>query len=118
MDSGGGRKYDHLVIDSNGIRKVINGVEYPGTEDDLRKKHQDSGCTKCKFVQSLMALLAYEIPTRLIERAKKKPLFVGKFHMPGWVGHADFYLFKCEYCGNVCVDYLHGGDQLLCPNCD
>ena len=123
MDSGENRKYDYLITDANGTRKVINGVEYPGTEDDLPKKHQDSGCAECRFVQDRITLLLYVIPRELREGATERPRFIGKFHMPDWVGHSGFYLFKCKNCENVSVDYPHGYTgfgliYLSCNMCD
>ncbi len=43
--------YDYLIIDSQGTRRVKDGVESPATEDDLapRKPHR---CVKCTAVES------------------------------------------------------------------
>jgi len=102
------RDYDFLITDSNGTRKVKNGIEYPITEDDLPKKHQDSGCTECIFVGDPETILAFKVNRQLRQTVGYKPIFVGKFTMPGWVGHSGFYLFKCKECNEVCVDYPHG----------
>lgn len=108
MDSDKNHGYDYLITDSNGTRKVINGVEYPATETDLPKEHKDSGCKECSFVQDKETLLLYVIKREARERATAKPSFVGKFSMTGWVGHCGFYLFRCRECGKVSVDYPHG----------
>ena len=65
MDSSGNRGYDYLITDENGTRKVIDGVEYPVTEDELPKKHQGSGCTECQFVPDQNSILLYSVPREL-----------------------------------------------------
>lgn len=42
--------------------------------------------------------------------------------MSGWTGHSGFYLFRCESCGEVCIDYPHGYTDfglmfLRCDHC-
>lgn len=102
------RDYDYLITDSNGTRKVKDGIEYPATENDLPKKHQDSDCTECTFVGDQETILAFKVDRQLRQTVWYEPVFVGKFTMPGWVGHSGFYLFKCRECDEVCVDYSHG----------
>ncbi|MBI2062483.1 MAG: hypothetical protein HYT64_02235 [Candidatus Yanofskybacteria bacterium] len=116
------QSYDYLVTDSGGTRKVINGVEYPVTEDDLPKEHKNSGCTECSFVQDQETLFVYLVPRDLKEKATNKPLFVGNFTMPGWTDHSGFYLFGCKSCGQTTVDYPHGYTNfglmyLRCDDC-
>ena len=65
-------------------------------------------CSDCMFVPDSDTLLTFFVPRELRNSAGKKPLFVGKFTMPGWAGHSGFYLFRCPYCDDVCVDYPHG----------
>lgn len=116
------RDYDYLITDSNGTRKVKDGIEYPATEDDLPKKHQDSGCTECTFVGDRETILAFMVDRQLKQTVEYDPVFVGKFTMPQQVGHSGFYLFKCKECGVVCTDYPHGYTDggymyLRCDNC-
>ncbi len=120
MDSDKGHAYDYLITDSRGTRKVIDGVEYPATEDDLPKEHKNSGCTDCNFVQDKETLFTFLVPRDLKHKATNKPLFVEKFTMPGWTGHSGFYLFRCESCGHISVDYPHGytGFGLMYLRCD
>ena len=65
-------------------------------------------CSDCTFVVDPSNLLLYFVSRKMRASAGKKPVFVGKFTMPDWVGHSGFYLFKCQDCGNVCIDYPHG----------
>lgn len=64
--------------------------------------------------------MAHECPD--CSRVERKPVFVGKFTMPNWVGHSGFYLFKCQKCESVNVDYppgytAYGLLYLQCDNC-
>lgn len=58
---------------------------------------------------------------------ERKILPVGKFTLPDWSYHSDFYLFQCPGCRQLSFDYLHGYVSdglrsgllfLLCDNCD
>lgn len=68
-------------------------------------RHECSGCT---FVQDKETLFIFLVPRDLKEKATNKPLFFGKFTMMGWIGHSGFYLFRCELCNQVSIDYPHG----------
>ncbi len=119
MDSGqNDRGYDYLIYDSKGVRKVVDGIEYPATEDDLPKKHKDSGCKECTFADNRESLLLYSTPRELKEKAGREPVFVGKFTMPSWTGHLGFYIFVCPNCESLNVDYPHGYSMRLdCNTC-
>lgn len=65
-------------------------------------------CSECSFVQDAETIRTFLVTRDDKKMATKKPRFIGKFTMSGWTGHSGFYLFKCEECGNVCVDYPHG----------
>ena len=44
---------------------------------------------------------------------------LGRFTLPGWHGHAMFYLLECRDCYEPFVDYTHGYHLYLkCPHCD
>ena len=97
-------------------------VEYPTAENGLSKKHQNSGCAECVFASDKKTLLIFMVDRKIRQAAGYDPIFVGKFTMPGWVGHSRFYLFKCWECNVVCVDYPHGYTSrgciyLRCDNC-
>lgn len=116
------RDYDYLITDSNGTRKVKNGVEYPAGEDDLPKEHKNSGCTECTFVSDKETILVFKVDRQLKKTVNHIPIFVGNFTMPQWVGHSGFYLFKCKECRVVCSDSPHGYTDggymyLCCDNC-
>lgn len=99
------------IFDSDGRRKVVDGKEYPITEEEHRKEnpyHKDVGCTECSFVQDKETLFLWLVPRELKDKATNKPLFVGKFTMPEWIDHRGFYLFRCRSCNQICVDYPHG----------
>ena len=83
-------------------------VEYSTAENGLSKKHRNSGCTECVFASDKETLLIFMVDRKIRQAAGYDPIFVGKFTMPGWVGHSRFYLFKCGECNEVCVDYPHG----------
>lgn len=65
-------------------------------------------CNDCTFVQDKNTLFIFLVPRDLKDKAINKPLFFGKFTMTGWTGHSGFYLFRCDLCGQVSVDYPHG----------
>jgi len=103
--------FDYTVVDSRGIRGVKDGKEFPITEEEYRRKnpyHKDIGCTECSFVQDKETLLLWVISREAKEKATSKPSFIGKFTMPDWTGHNNFYIFKCERCNRVSVDYRYG----------
>ena len=105
------KDFEYTIRDSNGIRGFKDGKEYTISEVDYKKAHplhQDSGCKECDFASNLDTIFLHLIPRDLREQATKKPTFVGLFHMPGWTGHSGFYLFKCQSCNAVDVDYPHG----------
>ena len=112
----------YTIFDSTGITRVETDKdgtkkEYKITEDEWRKahpEHRNSGCQDCKFVQDRETLFIYFIPREAKEKAGSNPEFVGNFTMPGWTGHAGFYIFKCQECGTVCADYPHGYDAYGC----
>jgi len=115
--------YDYVISNAEGVIGVKGGQEYPIDEErwhSWHKEHKDSGCTECSFVQDKETLFIYLVSRELKDKATKKPVFVGKFTMPGWVGHSGFYVFKCIKCGIVCVDFPHGYTDfgLLFLRCD
>lgn len=83
-------------------------------------EHKDSGCTECNFVQDRETLFVFLVPRELKEEAIFKPMFFGKFNLPGWTGHNSFYLFRCKSCGHVSIDYPHGYTDygLMFLSCD
>lgn len=115
--------FDYIISDVNGMRGVKDDKEYPIDDKKYRswhKEHKDIGCTECSFVQDKETLFIYLVPRDLKDKVTNKPMFFGKFTMPGWTGHSGFYLFKCKACGEVSTDYPHGytdyGLMFLC--CD
>lgn len=103
--------YDHVVMDSKGIRGVKDGKEFPISEEDWKKahpEHRNTECKECTFVQDMATLLAFMVPKEVREMATEEPKDCGVFTMPGWSGHSHFYLFKCKACRKVVVDYPHG----------
>ncbi len=76
-------------------------------------------CPECIFVENKESIF---VSPQDRAGAKKKPTFIGKFTMKGWVGHSGFYLFRCKNCGTASVDYPHGYTNfglifLRCSNC-
>lgn len=103
--------FDYTIIDPKGIKGMKDGMEYPITEDEWQKahpEHKDTGCTECTFVQDQETLFTFFVARELKEKVGKRPVFVGKFTMPKWVGHSGFYVFRCKECNEVSVDYPHG----------
>ncbi len=79
-------------------------------------------CDECLVVESTRDILLYNTNRELKEKVTSNPELCGKFTQPGWSGHSCFYVFKCENCSTVCVDYPHGYTQfgllfLRCSNC-
>ena len=121
--------YDYVVSDINGKRKVKNGIETPISEHEwhqMNREHNSDKCGDCIFVPSLDDLLLYKVSRELREEASEKPYYLGKFVMPKWTNHSDFYMFKCVGCNAVRVDYPHGYTSdgvnngllyLRCNNC-
>ncbi len=114
----------YTLFDQRGIFKVIDGKEHQISEEEYRAanpEHRGSGCTECSFVDNANTLFVYRIPRELKDRASAEPVYVGKFTMPGWVGHSSFYIFKCEGCRRVLVDYPHGYSAgclyVVCDDC-
>ena len=115
--------FDCFSISSCGIVGIKkDGTRHPISREDYKKlypEHKNVGCTECIFAQDKNTLLIYSVSRELRERANEKLQFVGKFTMPGWVGHSSFYLFRCHECGNVGVDYPHGyRGEFLYIRCD
>lgn len=126
MESGSvARDYDYVVFNGKEIKKVANGIETLITEEEwskLHPEHHTTGCKQCSFVSDAEALLVFSVTRERRASANHDPAFVGMFTMPKWSGHSGFYLFKCQSCGNVCVDYPHGYTgagylYLRCGNC-
>ena len=113
--------YDYVVVDTQGIRKVKNGVERLVSQEDWdreceRRLHKNSGCTQCSFVTDIETFLLYTVSRDLKDNFtnRRRPHFLGFYTMPGWVGHSGFYLFMCNDCCAVRVDYPHGYDDVGC----
>lgn len=62
-------------------------------------------CVECTLVNSAESIY---VDPKIRRELTEKPVSVGKFTMPGWIGHAGFYAFACPDCGCVTVDYPHG----------
>ena len=109
--------HDYLIYDSNGVRKVKDGVESPATEDDLPKNHQDSGCTECAFVANSESIFVSSSQKNQCKRGIIIKL--GLFTKPKWVGHLIHYAFQCSNCGHISVDYGHGYRlYITCNSCN
>lgn len=84
----------------------------------MTERHQ---CPECSFVESKEQILTYNVSKENKKRAGLKPMFVGFFMMEGYTGHCAFYIFKCQHCGGLNVDYPHGytdGGYLYLQCCD
>ncbi len=118
-------EYDYTILDKDGHRGVKDGKEFPISDEEWQRthsEHRNVDCKECAFAADTESLLTFNVPRKLREKAGGKPVFVGKFTMPGWSGHSGFYLFKCTECGRVCVDYPHGYTDggclyLRCDHC-
>lgn len=122
MDSKNLDDFDHVIHNSDGIRGVKDGKELPISEDDwrrMRPEHRDAGCTKCIFANDLEDMLDNLVSKKQKDKADKgKVVSVGKFTMPDWSGHLNFYLFRCPSCQEMIVNYPHGsGIHVNCLNC-
>lgn len=76
-------------------------------------------CSECTFVALKENIF---VDREIKEKAGKKPVYIGCFTLPNWIGHARFYLCHCA-CGYLFVDYPHGytnGSYLFfsCDFCD
>ncbi|MBI2674197.1 MAG: hypothetical protein HYX22_00455 [Candidatus Yanofskybacteria bacterium] len=114
MDSGTTtvNDFEYTVHDFNGIVGVDKeGNKHPISEEEWQKahpEHKNIECKECAFVQDGESLFTFFVSRDLKEKATEKPVFVGKFTMPNWIGHSGFYIFRCKECGEVSVDYPHG----------
>lgn len=114
--------FDHVVYDSEGSRGVKDGKIHLISEEEWRRmnpKHKDVGCTKCTFAKDEDDILDNFISKKLKDGANEgKIVPVGKFTMPGWSGHLNFYLFRCPSCQEMIVNYPHGkGNFVNCLKC-
>ena len=114
--------FDHVILDAKGIRGVKGGDTHLISEEEWRRikpQHKDIGCTKCTFAKDREYILDHFINKRLKNKASKgKIVSVGKFTMPGWPGHLNFYLFECPNCQEMVVNYPHGkGAHVNCLKC-
>lgn len=71
-------------------------------------------CPDCTFVTDFDPPSFPNTVQKLVKKAGKKPKFCGLFTMPGWSGHNGFYVFRCQECRQLSIDYPHGytGDGL------
>lgn len=114
--------FDHVIHDSDGIRGVRNGKESPISEEEWKRanpEHKDVGCTQCTFAKDREYMLDNLVSKEQKDKADKgRVVSVGKFTMPGWSGHLNFYLFKCPSCQEMVVNYPHGGgNHINCLEC-
>ena len=114
--------FDHVILDSGGIRGVKDGKEHSISEEEWRRmkpQHKDASCTKCTFAKDREYMLDNLISKKLKNKANEgKIVSVGKFTMPGWSGHLNFYLFRCPSCQEMVVNYPHGkGIHVSCLKC-
>jgi len=42
---------------------------------------------------------------------------LGRYSLPDWAGHATWYGFICQKCGEESRDYVHGYAYLICEHC-
>jgi hypothetical protein len=77
--------------------------------------HQEN-CTECRFVSDGDSILSFYARDHR-DKTYVEPFFLDNFYMSGWVGHLPFYLFWCEKCDNLCVDYPHGHVLFLVYSC-
>ncbi len=85
----------------------------------MTERHQ---CAECSFVESKDQILTYNVSKENKKRANLKPMFVGFFTMEGYAGHCAFYIFRCQQCGCLSLDYPHGFTEggclyLKCYDC-
>ncbi len=66
-------------------------------------------CPRCTFVANRESIY---ISPQWKAKAVYEPLTFGVYTMKDWVGHTNFYLFKCSECQQASVDYLHGYTSL------
>ncbi|MBI2064610.1 MAG: hypothetical protein HYT62_00985 [Candidatus Yanofskybacteria bacterium] len=110
-----------IILDSGGRRVVRGGKEYPMSEEEYRKLfplHRDTGCKDCTHVNSEKDILLYFVARETRANIGEDFVSIGNFCLPFFTDHHKFYLFKCCFCGNACVSYIHGGGRRLwCPDC-
>jgi hypothetical protein len=86
----------------------------------LYLKNKDFGmsheCSECTFVASKEDIY---LGPEVLRNLTFKPVGIGKFTLPGWSGHSNFYVFVCPGCNQAAVDYPHGAGQfyLVCWDC-
>ncbi len=71
-------------------------------------------CPECTFVSSKENIY---IAPNVVRGLGFEPLYIGKFTMPRWSGHNNFYAFVCKGCNQVVVDHPHGWMYLACFDC-
>ncbi len=64
-------------------------------------------CDECTFVPDI-EFIARTLPSDVMGKISKEPVFIGSFTMPDWTGHSKFYVFRCAACKEIVVDYPHG----------
>ena len=94
--------------------------------------HDENQCGKCTFVanpESIVVTSAQresatwtrkEVFKMLVRKLlwEDKVVSLGNFTMPGWAGHAVWYLFQCLECHELSIDYVHGYPyKLICKHC-
>ncbi len=117
---------DYTIHDAQGVTVVKDGVKHIISKEDWDREnphieHRNSGCNECNFVQDKETLFTFIVPREAKQRATEEPKDCGVFTMTGWVGHSNFYLFRCAECDSVMVDYPHGYHgqywYLRCSDC-
>ncbi len=68
----------------------------------LLSDHECQGCTYVSSVENIY------VDPKIIKKASEKPIFIGRYTMPGWTGHLNFYISRCPECSNIITDHPRG----------
>ena len=112
--------FDYIILETGQITGVRGDKRYPLTKEEydrMNPEHKNVDCKECTFVENKKEIFAL-LSENDLESAKIKPKKIGKFTMPKFLGHLNFYLFRCPSCKRPQVDYPHLGHCLDCESCN
>jgi len=112
---------DYTIHDIEGITGVKGDRKFPITEEQWRRmhpEHKTTGCAKCRFAENYDGIVNLVSDKSRRRALRGKVVSIGLFTMPNWIGHINFYLFKCPDCKNITANYPPGdGDFVRCTHC-